>query len=397
MQLLLSCVSGRQDATQQQQALRCLKLRPDAGLVSWLAGRHRMIPQVYETLPSSATKVRARLKSLNAQCTLNNLVMQSEVARIARAFRDAGVPLLVMKGAAVEQQVYPQGQHRQYRDIDLLVKPKDLEAACQVLRRLSYSGQVCDIEQANAAQRKRLIKYSKHVGATRVIGRSSVVVELHWRPGGTPRMFESFMKSDFHIVDSVKIGGEHVCTFPFPESLIYLACHGGRHRWKRLSWLCDFVRAVEKLEACDWGTMFSIADRLKLRPYLNLAFSLVQSLMPWYELPLGADSQLYSNSGMTRVVETCRHAIEADELHYENRPLSGPRWYFELPHCFSDRIHALQSIIAPEQDDILKRSWWGANVRRVTHVVRRLTTRRHASPDREEESVAATLRSRKAA
>lgn len=356
-----------------------------------------MIPQVYEALPSLANHMRARLKPLNAQCTLTNLVMQSEIARIARAFRAARVPLLVMKGAAVQQQVYPPGQHRQYRDIDLLIQPQNLEAGCRILRSLSYTGQVCDIEQASPSQQKRLIKYSKHVGATRVIGGASIIVELHWRPGGTPRMFASLTQDDFAAENTVNIGGVNVQTFPFPECLIYLACHGGRHRWKRLSWLSDFVRAIEKQEACNWSDTFAAADRLKLRSYLDLAFLLVRSLLPWYQLPLEVSSRVRSTRALTRVVETCRHAIEADELHYENCPFSGPRWYFELPHCLSDRLHALQSIIAPSQEDILQRSWWGANTGRINHVLRRLTTPGKVPYQAENEMVAGTEPTRKAA
>ena len=372
LQLLFCCLSGKW-TTQQQHAIADVA----AQISSWetfvaLTQRHRLIPQVQWALEhchaATPPDVRAQLKSQSERCLFQNMLLQAELSRISRAFADAGIPLVALKGPVVEQQVYARGQRRQYRDLDVLIQPNSFAESCALLQTLGYGGQVVQAAKNSAAQTRRLINSYKHVHAERNMGNTRLIVELHWRLGGTPRMFAQCEHEIWQRPGTVAIGNVDVRTLPKRESLIFLACHGGRHRWKRLSWLCDFARAAEQTSADAWPEILSYASHLSLRPYLDLGLLMLDERVPHCQLPEAIRTQVRQTKGLGRAMASSRHAIVSEEMFYENQPFSSMRWYFELDHCFSDRLHALASTLAPADDDIIQHGWWQANLSRLRHL-----------------------------
>ena len=55
------------------------------------------------------------------------------------AFDTAGLDALLLKGPALAQTLYAPSEHRPYSDVDLLVAPRDVERARNILRSLGYS------------------------------------------------------------------------------------------------------------------------------------------------------------------------------------------------------------------------------------------------------------------
>ncbi|MHC4272614.1 MAG: nucleotidyltransferase family protein, partial [Planctomycetota bacterium] len=59
--------------------------------------------------------------------------MMHLLERIAKAFNEAGVPLMALKGAALNLTLYRHPQDRPMVDLDLLVKPADSDRARAIL------------------------------------------------------------------------------------------------------------------------------------------------------------------------------------------------------------------------------------------------------------------------
>ena len=59
-------------------------------------------------------------------------------AEVVTAFKDAGIPTILLKGPSIARWLYPAGG-RTYRDTDLLVPPSQFADAGSVLRSLGFT------------------------------------------------------------------------------------------------------------------------------------------------------------------------------------------------------------------------------------------------------------------
>lgn len=63
----------------------------------------------------------------------------AELARLLPVFQTAGIPVLLLKGAALAYSLYPRPWLRPRQDTDLLVLPRDVPGASALLERAGYS------------------------------------------------------------------------------------------------------------------------------------------------------------------------------------------------------------------------------------------------------------------
>lgn len=342
--------------------------------IATAAVRHRVVPLVAHALKSDNSAALSEVVELRRQhqyCVVAGMLMKAELIRIAEAFSASGIPLLALKGPILERQVYPEHLHRQYRDLDLLIRPDDLSLGCTLLRELGYDGQVAKVCDSSAASLRSLTRHHKHVHGIRHVGASAVVVELHWKLGGTARMSAAWDEHLWKEPARVLLGRTDILSLQPEQLIVFLAIHGGRHRWKRLLWLCDFAFAVRQLPDSRWSQVFNFADELRLAPYLNLAFTLCRQLLPEFRLPDPVSHRTAASAIAPDVAASCLHAMKADELYYENQPLSGVKWYFQMEHCAEDRLQALASVLSPKDDDILCQGVWRSRFRRVQYMASR--------------------------
>ena len=68
----------------------------------------------------------------------HNAVLFQELERILRMLEAAGIPVIVLKGAALAQTIYPDIALRPMTDLDLLVLQKDLDRAVTLIRESGY-------------------------------------------------------------------------------------------------------------------------------------------------------------------------------------------------------------------------------------------------------------------
>ncbi len=170
-----------------------------AGLVE-RAVRHRLGPLVYMTLraASEAGVVRppealtARLRGIYERHARRAAQRIAKLAEIGRAFERAGIPVIVLKGAALGPALYGDPALRTMGDVDLLVRREQQDAAGRVLLARGY---VADLAWGSEAWYQAR---HHHLAPLRAAD-GSLIVELHhtiaergevaflWRTCGTVR------------------------------------------------------------------------------------------------------------------------------------------------------------------------------------------------------------------
>lgn len=86
-------------------------------------------------VPDTARRAFLALASRHRQLAV---ARERCVDRLLTAFAVAGVPLILLKGAALAHLIYPTPELRPMSDIDILIDPADAQAAVKIAERLGY-------------------------------------------------------------------------------------------------------------------------------------------------------------------------------------------------------------------------------------------------------------------
>jgi hypothetical protein len=114
----------------------------DWELFSQMAEREGVAPLMYWKLKDSPVEVPPStfnfLRSTYYQTLAQNTLMYQELERILKALDEAGIPAIVLKGAALAATVYEDIGLRPMGDLDLLVSRERLGKAVSILNGLDY-------------------------------------------------------------------------------------------------------------------------------------------------------------------------------------------------------------------------------------------------------------------
>ena len=234
------------------------------------------LQRVEGPLPST---VRRSLQGLFLRHRRANAIRAQALSDILVAFEVAGIPVLVLKGAALAHLVYPQPGLRPMRDIDLLVKPDDVAHARRLLGQLGFTLPPTPMHGIPADHH--------HLAAIkRVIDGLSVSIELHHalelhetdRPA---RTFDEFAPTAL----AFDLNGRAARTLSREAMLWHVYRHGFcvplLYEPLRLIWLADLVSLVETwVHKIDWGL---VRHRY---PALWRVLPLFHALLPWSETVL---------------------------------------------------------------------------------------------------------------
>ena len=175
----------------------------------------------------------------------------------------SGIPCLVLKGIPLSQRIYGHPLLRDALDIDLLVAPETQRAAEKVL---VDHGWRPALEFPETPARNR---WHGRVAADRAFVRGGAKVELHPRLCHNPHYFAAAFDDLWARSASVHVGTGAFRTLGEDDEFLYLACHGTRHGWSRLDWLCD----VAAILACMAPARLELVARTAAQRRLDIVLS----------------------------------------------------------------------------------------------------------------------------
>jgi putative nucleotidyltransferase-like protein len=255
--------------------LSLLKAIPDhpaafAGAIEALAGRND--PDVWQGLVACASQhgvLGVIDRPLTAQPQLPPEVRETTERQIAidqlwqdhmaRGLEDAvgtlaqgGVKACAMKGPVLAARLYPASTIRHCLDIDLLVRPADLDRAMAALTQAGYT-----TDAGVSATYKR--RHAHHLGFSRP---ATAPIELHFR---TYAGFGVVLSADvlFERAEPFRLNDQLSVLAPTPDDeFLYLATHAAGHSFIRLVWLYDLKLLVGRYPSLDWDRIARRAEEL---------------------------------------------------------------------------------------------------------------------------------------
>ena len=267
---------------------------------------HQLTPFVYARLRASPgwrsvpLPVQRVLAEDFQAHSVRTYLMQTELAAIAAALDEAGVPVLLLKGAALGRLVYVSPAERPIGDFDLLIPANRLEAARQALEQRQYRAQGL-FWMARWQQRYR----AELPLVCRAPDRQNLLVELHWSLVELPYYIDRIPMAEIWR-DSVPAGDLPGARLPDPATALLHSCaHWALHhsQEQRLLWLLDVDR-LTRWDRLDWDLVLDRATRWGLQLALHT-------------IVLQAEEKLGSS-----VPEVVRHTM----AHWQPAPVETAMW-----------------------------------------------------------------------
>ena len=224
------------------------------------ASRHRVRPllawRLHGTgeLPAWPAPIRrALLDTARGEAALE-VIRRFELRRLLDAFAAAGVPVLVLKGAALAYATYAEPWLRPREDTDLLVRSDDALSARRVLADAGY--------HPTPMQSGTLVSHQQLYMRIDGTGRR-YACDLHWKIAN-PVAFSDLLSPDDLLREAAAVSLDG-CTVRIPSRVdaLLLACwHRVAHHQdsENLLWLYDLHLLADDLPDADAARMTAMAQ-----------------------------------------------------------------------------------------------------------------------------------------
>ena len=249
------------------------------GAIDWdefveLVDRHRIPILAYAMLRRRAwefvpERIKQELVERYKVFHRQTIGIAVELVKVAKLFALNAIELLPLKGPPLSVELYGDPGMRQTVDLDLMVKPEDLDQADAILLNEGYQRIYPEFNLTEG--QKRVLLFAGHHYIYRHV-QMPVTIELHWslhlwRPEHVTELWKRSRP--------VEWAGTRFRELDEEMLLLFLCDHGSQHLWCHVKWLGDVVALLSRCSSMDWARLGKTAERLGLWRCLSQAALLV--------------------------------------------------------------------------------------------------------------------------
>ncbi|WP_309498683.1 nucleotidyltransferase family protein [Sulfurovum sp.] len=238
------------------------------------ASHHGVLPLVHyslKTLASVPDEIKERLKRLNLEISMRNMLMSAELIRIMKLFEENGIRALAFKGPTLSRAAYGDIALRQFGDLDILIQHSDIALTTDLLMAQGYIPEI----ELGTDMKETLLDALTVIGFYK--SKSNILIEVHWALLSKNYAIQWDEKALWsQAQESVSINNIAIRVLPCEEQLLYLCIHGAKHLFERLEWVCDIDRFIRANPNMDWPYLLSEAKKRGVQRMLFLGLALCQ-------------------------------------------------------------------------------------------------------------------------
>ena len=246
------------------------------------AERYEIAPLFYANLKKANADtaqippaVLERLKRLYYGQAACNMQLYRKLQEVLVAFAEEKIPVIVLKGGALAEVVYPHIALRPMQDVDLLLRKQDLETADRLMRALHY---VPD-ESKHSHQWYK----DEHMHLPTYLARDhSVAFEIHYHIIRPPVSAHMPIHDLWCRARPARIAGQSVLLFAPEDLLLHLCLHLalGDHLLGKFRNLCDISATIRHYHGeLDWIQFLRAAQSYHIEPFVYYALWLAHDVV----------------------------------------------------------------------------------------------------------------------
>ncbi|HEY2544904.1 MAG TPA: nucleotidyltransferase family protein [Candidatus Acidoferrum sp.] len=269
--LLLECAKPQPDPARLAERLRApldwtalIAFAEDHGVLGLTAARLANYDENSIPLENQES-----LRSWRRAHTLFTMNLAVEMIRLFDSFGAAGVEALVIKGPVLSARCYGDPGLRQYGDLDLIVRDKDILRSTELMIALGYEPSVpLTAIQAKKIPGEYVFRQSN----------SKLLVEFHtqrtfrYHPRALP------VEELFKTQALVNIDTHEIPALPPEDELVLICIHGAKHFWEQLSYIADVAAFVSNQEL-DWTRVERAASEVCGERMLHVGLRLAAEVL----------------------------------------------------------------------------------------------------------------------
>ncbi len=215
----------------------------------------------------------AFLKDFFHKNAARSLYLTGELLKVFEPLTASEILAIPYKGPVLAARAYGNLALRQFVDLDIAVRQRDVPKAYKLLVAEGYHAELdwTSAHQASAAHIPGQYFFSCDGGK----GIIELHTELTLRYFPVPLDLEQLAQR----LESVSVGGGKVRTFSVEDSLSILCVHASKHFWDRLMWVCDISELVQNSPGVNWKQAEEQARRLGCERMLFLGLYLAHDIL----------------------------------------------------------------------------------------------------------------------
>jgi hypothetical protein len=274
--LLVGCARTRIEPRIAQEIRELAAAPLDWDFLLTAAAENSILPLLARQLSAAAADIVPlsqldRLKNGARANAMRCLVLTAELIKIMELFQSQGIQAMSYKGPVLALQAYGDVTLREFDDLDIVLRQRDMAKANDVIQGTGYRPRFPWLFVSGASVIPGEYNYRDE--------QRRLIVELHteW----TLRHFPVRPDLDdmARRLVPVLVGGHEIPTFG-PEDMLPLLCiHGSKDFWERVSWIADISEFVQSHPQLDWDQVFRRADILRAGRMLHIGLALAVNLL----------------------------------------------------------------------------------------------------------------------
>ncbi|MGH9677223.1 MAG: nucleotidyltransferase domain-containing protein, partial [Candidatus Acidiferrum sp.] len=270
-ELLIECARPNPDPRRLMEALRgpvkwpaLLERAEEHGLPGPVALRLRKFDK--EGVPP---EILEQLRERQRAQALFTLRLTAELFRLFESFAAAGLDALVIKGPVLSVRCYGDPGARQYGDLDLIVRDKDILRSIKVMTDLGYEAR---ISRAAIQAKKVPGEYAFRHSATKLLVEFHTEATFRYHPRPLP--VEKLFQRRVHV----RIDSHEIPALAPEDELILICIHGAKHLWERLIYTADLAALISRQEL-DWDRVNAAAAEVAAQRMLHVGLRLAAEVL----------------------------------------------------------------------------------------------------------------------
>ncbi|HYL46780.1 MAG TPA: nucleotidyltransferase family protein [Candidatus Limnocylindrales bacterium] len=234
-----------------------------------LLERHLRAGAADSVPPEFARKLADASRANTVRC----LYLAAELNRVMDEFASNSIHAIPYKGPVLAVQAYADITAREFDDLDIIVRQRDVPKAHEILTHLGYRPRFPWIHSPQA--RKAMVpgEYNYRDEKRRIM--LELHTELTLRHFPVPPGLDEFSRR----LVRVDVAGHPTETFSAEDGLTALAIHGAKDFWERIVWVADISELIQAHPRLDWDQAFRSADSVRGGRMLRLALALASDLL----------------------------------------------------------------------------------------------------------------------
>ena len=342
LQVLLACARLRMGPADREAAHMAVRRGADWASIIDLADAHGLLPLLHEhatrgdVAPPGTARERLAARALAS--ARHSLALGAELVAVIKACAASGIQVLPLKGPLLAQQVYGSIAGRQPRDLDVLVRRRDLIAAIDLLRDRGYRLSAEVPPEFHGMLRLN----SHHIPA--VVSKAATI-EIH-HCLSTHARDQLALDAIAGRLATTTLLGTSVLTLTPEDQFVYLCEHGSYHAWSRLEWLVTVrelaCKPMDWRKVAAWATEWGGMTRIETGIFL--ATTLLGEIDGGGQRPPSAPAR----AAAMRAV----HHLQRDPLSVRSSPQVRLRFQLATDASWRARVARCCRMLRPSHEDL---------------------------------------------